>query len=135
MSELFSESWMNALKEKWNKDSSVFEPLQKAGFDAKIAYGFKGEDAPRGLIVIDKGMVSAAGAYDGEELDWDLRASPENWKLWLETGFGLTRLGPAVALKKLQFAVGNYRQMIRNPSLSHPFLQHFDLMRTIRTSF
>jgi hypothetical protein len=54
--------------------------------------------------------------------------------LWLKGGFGLSRLGPAVAMKKLQFAVGNYRQMIRKPSLSHPFLQHFELMRKISTS-
>lgn len=135
MSQLFSESWMHALKEKWNRDSSIFEPLQKVGFKSIIAYGFQGEVAPRGVIVIDNGLVSAAGAYNGEKLDWDLRASAENWKLWLETGFGLTRLGPAVAMRKLQFAAGNYRQMIRNPSLSHPFLQHFDMMRSIRTTF
>jgi hypothetical protein len=64
-----------------------------------------------------------------------LRASPVNWQLWLKEGFGLTRHGPAVAIKKLQFAVGNYRQMIRNPSLSHAFLQHFELMRRIATSY
>jgi len=63
-----------------------------------------------------------------------LRASPENWQLWLKEGFGLSRFGPAVAMKKLQFAVGNYRQMIRNSSLSHPSLEHFELMRKISTS-
>jgi hypothetical protein len=134
MSQLFSDAWMKDLKDAWNKDPGVYGPLEKANFSANIAYGFKGEEQPRGLITIVSGKVTKGSAYAGEKLDWDLRASPENWKLWLKEGFGLSRLGPAVAMKRLQFAVGNYRQMIRNPSLSHPFLQHFDLMRNISTS-
>ena len=135
MSQLFSDIWMNDLIDAWNNDAGVYGPLQQANFTANIAYGFKGEDQPRGLISIVSGKVTNGSAYAGENLDWDLRASPENWQLWLKEGFGLTRLGPAVAMKKLQFTVGNYRQMIRNPSLSHPFLQHFELMRRIPTSF
>ena len=134
MSQLFSDTWMNDLKNAWNNDPSVYGPLEKANFSANIAYGFKGEDKPRGQITIVNGMVTHGAAYAGESLDWDLRASPQNWSLWLKEGFGLSRLGPAVAMKKLQFAVGNYRQMIRNPSLSHPFLQHFELMRKISTT-
>lgn len=133
MSELFSESWMRSLQDKWNNEPLVLEPLQKAGFSAKIAYGFKGEERPRGLMVIENGTITRAGNYAGEPLDWDLRASPEHWVLWIEKGFGLTRLGPAVATKTLVFAVGDYRQMIRNPSLSNPFLQHFKLMSEIET--
>ena len=135
MSQLFSDIWMNDLKDAWNNDAGVYGQLQQTNFTANIAYGFKGEDQPRGLISIVSGKVTNGSAYAGENIDWDLRASPENWQLWLKEGFGLTRLGPAVAMKKLQFTVGNYRQMIRNPSLSHPFLQHFELMRRIPTSF
>ncbi len=135
MSQLFSESWMWKLKEKWNQEPRVFEPLQKAGFVAMIGYGFKGEDTPRGVISIIGGKIVAAGEYNNEKLDWDLRAAPDSWKLWLQDGFGLARLGPAVAMRRLQFVVGNYRQMIRNPALSHPFLHHFNLMTSIRTSF
>ena len=134
MSQLFSEQWMNDLKDAWNKEAAVYSPLEKANFSANIAYGFKGEDQPRGLIVIVSGKVVRAGAYVDENLDWDLRASPQSWQLWVKEGFGLSRLGPAVAMKKLQFAVGNYRQMIRNPALSHPFLIHFELMTNIPTS-
>ncbi len=133
MAELFSEAWMLSLQNKWNNEPKVLEPLQKAGFSANIAYGFKGEAQPRGVMVIANGAVSQAGSYNGEALDWDLRATPESWKGWLEKGFGLTRLGPAVATKALEFVTGNYRQMIRNPSLSNPFLHHFELMRQIDT--
>ena len=135
MSQLFSEAWMQALQNAWNNDNDVYGPLEAANFSANIAYGFKGENTPRGVIIITSGKVTAAGAYNGETLDWDLRATPENWKLWIEEGFGLARLGPAVAMKKLQFEVSNYRQMIRNPSLSAPFLHHFELMSNLSTSF
>jgi hypothetical protein len=128
MYQLFSVEWMNALKEKWNSSPQVYVPLQKASFSALIGYGFKGEPRARGMLAIVNGMVLEAGATDDGELDWDLRASPENWAAWIENGFGLTKLGPAIATNSLEFVTGNYRQMIRNPSLSNPFLQHFQLM-------
>ena len=131
MGELFSQAWMQRLQAKWNATSGIVEPLQKAGFSARIGYGFKGEAAPRGILVIEQGRATGAGDFDGGQLDWDLRAEPEKWAGWIEEGFGLTKLGPAVATGALQFVSGNYRQMIRNPSLSNPFLQHFDLMREV----
>ena len=134
MSELFSAAWMQELQKLWNKDPDVFGPLEKAGFSANIAYGYKSEDQARGIIIIDNGKVIKAGSYDGEQLDWDLRAAPKSWQNWLEKGFGLGSLGIAVARKVLEFRTGNYRQMIRNPSLSAPFLEHFTLMTKIKTS-
>lgn len=131
MSELFSEAWMQQLQDKWNATSDITTPLADAGFSARIGYGFKAEDKPRGLLVIDNGVVSKAGLYDGEALDWDLRAAPDKWVAWIDDGFGLTKLGPAVATGALQFATGNYRQMIRNPSLANPFMNHFKLMQDI----
>lgn len=131
MGELFSQAWMQRLQTKWNATSSIVDPLQKAGFSARIGYGFKGEDAPRGMLVIEQGRATEAGNFDGGQLDWDLRAEPQKWAGWIEEGFGLTKLGPAVATGALQFVSGNYRQMIRNPSLSNPFLQHFELMREV----
>ena len=131
MGDLFTGSWMQELQQKWNADPDIVGPLSIAGFSARIAYGFKGEDKPRGVLVIENGKVIEAGSYDDGPLDWDLRAEPAKWEKWIDEGFGLTKLGPAVATGALQFACGNYRQMIRNPSLSHPFLQHFKLMSEI----
>lgn len=135
MSKLFTADWMDELRNKWNASAHIVDPLKKADFSAKIAYGFKGEEHPRGVIVITNGEITHAGAYASEPLDWDLRASPENWQNWIEKGFGLARLGPAVATRALEFAQGNYRQMIRNPALSHPFLEHFKLMQELKTDF
>ena len=131
MSQIFSEEWMLALKEAWNESPEIYEPLQQAGFEACIGYGFKGEPRARGLLCVINGKVEFAGAMDDEELDWDLRASPENWAAWIEHGFGLYKLGPAIASNSLEFAKGNYREMIKNLSLSKPFLQHFQLMEKI----
>jgi len=132
MNQLFSETWMNSLKNEWNKSPQIYEPLQKVSFTSRIGYGFKGEARARGFITIVNGLVQNAGAMDDEKLlDWDLRASPENWATWIEKGFGLTKLGPAIATNSLEFAKGNYRQMIGNPSLSKPFLEHFKLMGII----
>jgi hypothetical protein len=132
MSQLFSAAWMAALKEEWNNSPQVYEPLQNAAFSSRIGYGFKGEPRARGFIFVENGKVVQAGAMDDEEqLDWDLRASPENWAAWIEHGFGLSKLGPAIATNSLEFAKGNYRQMIQNLSLSQPFLAHFKLMENI----
>jgi len=135
MSAMFSDAWMKDLQKLWNDEVHVYGPLQKAGFSANIAYGFKDEEQPRGVIVIENGKVTHAGDYGGEQLDWDLRAAPASWQQWQQNGFGLARLGIAVTRKILEFRVGNYRQMIRNPSLSAPFLEHFNLMMQIRTDF
>lgn len=133
MNPLFSEAWMAALQDKWNNSPQVHEPLQKAEFSARIGYGFKGEPRARGMLNIVNGLVKNAGEMDGGDLDWDLRATPENWATWIEEGFGLTKLGPAIATNALEFTKGNYRQMIKNPSLSNPFLQHFKLMGEIQS--
>ncbi len=133
MGELFSNTWMQALQSKWNADPEIVRPLSNAGFSARIAYGFKGSNLPHGILVIENGRVVEAGSYVDGPLDWDLRAEPESWHKWIKEGFGLTKLGPAVATGALQFVKGNYRQMIRNPTLSHPFLHHFKLMSEIGT--
>ena len=122
---------MKQLQQRWNASAEITKPLAEAEFSARIAYGFKGDAQPSGMLVIEKGVVVQAGAYDGGELDWDLRADADKWVSWIESGFGLTKLGPAVATGALQFASGNYRQMIRNPSLANPFLTHFSLMQDI----
>lgn len=132
MNQLFSEAWMLALKKAWNNTPQVYEPLQKASFNSRIGYGIKGEPNCRGMLSVVNGKVDYAGAMDDGELDWDLRASLDDWTTWIEHGFGLNKLGPAIATNALQFNKGNYRQMIQNLSLSQPFLHHFKLMESIK---
>jgi hypothetical protein len=135
MSELFSEAWIKSLGDAWNSDPQIVEPLLKANFTANISYGFIGESTPRCLLSIVNGKVVTASMFTNEKIDWDLRADKPNWEKWITKGFGLTKLGPAVATRALQFAQGDYRQMIRNPLLSRPFLRHFVLMTDLNTTF
>jgi hypothetical protein len=128
---LFSNGWMKQLQERWNASADITTPLVNAAFSARIGYGFKGDAQASGMLVIENGIAVAAGDYDGSALDWDLRADPDKWVTWIHEGFGLTKLGPAVATGALQVATGNYRQMIRNPSLANPFMNHFRLMQDI----
>lgn len=79
-SKLFSKEWMAELAELWNSDSKMIKNLAKVDFYSHIGYGFIGEENPRGYMSVDGGRVITEGAWNGEELNWDLRASRESWK-------------------------------------------------------
>lgn len=132
---LFSREWMAELAVLWNSDPKMIKNLSKIDFYSRIGYGFIGEDKPLGYIFVDGGRVILEGAWDGEELNWDLRASRDSWEKWLKEGFGLIRLGKAVTTGELVFEKGDYRQMVSNVRLSIPFLRHLELMSDIKTDF
>jgi len=135
MHPLFSAAWMETLAAAWNTDGKMLDNLMENGFDAEIGFGFTDHQRPSGYLKISGGAVTVAGLHGHQSLDWDLRASEENWQLWLTQGFGLNRLGFATATGKLRFVKGNYRQMIRNPSMARPFLRVFELMGEIDTDW
>ncbi len=132
--DLFSAEWMNSFKDAWNKNSEITETLAKIDFNSTIAYGFKGDDKPLGVIKVEKGIVTSAGAYNDEELNWDLRAPKETWDKWLAAENGPSKLDlfkPAW-LGGLKFQVGNYSAMMKNPSMMGPFLKSFTVMGQIK---
>lgn len=131
--EMFDSHWMAKLGELWNSSPEVFEPLQKAKFNSRIAYGFPDEDKPRGMIVVENGRVKHAGAYDGEKVDWDLRASADSWHKWIAKPPGTMELGKSFVTRRLRFFSGNYLQMMKNPLLAGPFIRHFGMMGRIAT--
>ena len=135
MPRVFSAPWMKSLSDTWNSDSKMVENLSKVGFDANIGFGYIDGDRPRGFLEVRQGKVVNAGDYIAQSLDWDLRAKPEDWRLWMTEGFGLTRLGFTTATGRLRFVEGNYRQMVRNPALARPFLRIFELMAEIETEW
>lgn len=131
---LFSEQWMYALKNEWNEAPQVYEPLQKAAFSSRVGYGFIGESFPRGLLIIENGRAASIhSGMDNNDVDWDLRASEDNWKNWIQKGFSLYNLGVAFATHQLQFEKGDYAQMLKNPLLSRPFMRHFELFENIQS--
>lgn len=131
MTALFSDDWMVDFGNAWNEETELGDALSKIGFNSVIGYGFDGEDSPRGYIKVENGYVTAAGAYDGTEPNWDLRAKPDDWEKWLKKGIGMMSLGVAYTSKKLKFAVGDYGAMIKNPAMAGPFIKSFSVMGTV----
>ncbi|MCP4698252.1 MAG: SCP-2 sterol transfer family protein [Gammaproteobacteria bacterium] len=132
MADLFSDAWMKGYMEEWNAEPDVCDPLTKIDFNSVIAYGFDGEEKPLGVITVEKGKAVSAGAYNGETLSWDLRASPENWKKWLGKGLGMMGLGMAYTARKLRFETGDYMAMIKDPRMAGPFVKSFTVMGRVK---
>lgn len=129
--ELFSADWMKCFMEKWNEETAgLVEPLANLDnpFTAKIGYGIYKEDAPKGVLVVETGKVTRAGAYNKEELDWDLRAKPESWDKWLKEGIGKLDMTKPAMFGGLGFEKGAYGSMMKDPSMMGPFIKSFEVM-------
>lgn len=133
MPELFSADWMNELKDQWNNEPEVSAKLADIGFSSIITCGFKDEDQPRGVFVVEKGICTSAGSYKGEKPDWDMRADRKDWMKWVDKGLGFTGMGLAYTTGKLKFKTGDYGAMIKNPKMAGPFVKSFGLMQKIKT--
>lgn len=126
--DLFSEEWMKKFMTEWNNEVSLSGELEKIGFNSTIAYGIDGEDQPRGIIQIKNGKATNAGAFTGEENNWDLRAKEDTWKSWMKKEMGMMGLGAAYTTRKLKFANGDYKAMIKDPRMAGPFIKSFTVM-------
>lgn len=132
MADLFSDAWMTSYKDEWNKEPDLSGKLKEINFSSNIAYGFLDEDKPRGILVIENGLATEARPYkDGDEQNWDLRASKENWDKWIEKGLGMASLGAAYVSGKLKFKTGDYKAMIKDPRMAGPFVKSFTVMGRI----
>jgi hypothetical protein len=115
-------------EELWNAEPDLSDALAQINFNSIIAYGFDGEDTPRGYIDIQNGKAVSAGAYDGQAMNWDLRASMDNWSKWMSKPPGMMGLGMAYTSRKLKFNVGDYGAMIKDPRMAGPFIKSFSVM-------
>jgi len=131
MSDLFSDDWMKGFMDRWNAEPDLAGALSKIGFNSVIAYGFDGEDKPRGVLTIENGKAVAAGAYSGQSVNWDLRATTENWQKWMQKPPGMMGLGMAYTSRKLKFNIGDYASMIKDPRMAGPFIKSFSVMGTV----
>jgi putative sterol carrier protein len=131
MAELFSEEWMNQLKDAWNADPEVKDKLAEIGFSSVITCGFKGEATPRGAFVVENGECVRAGAYSDEQPNWDMRADRKDWMKWVEKGLGMAGMGMAFTTGKLKFLSGDFKAMIKDPRMAGPFVKSFSLMQKI----
>ena len=133
MAELFSDEWMNQLKDAWNAEPEVRDKLAEIGFSSVITCGFKVEDQPRGVFVVENGACVRAGDYAAEAPDWDMRASRDDWMKWVAKGLGMAGMGTAFAMGKLKFKKGDFKAMIKDPRMAGPFVKSFALMKQIDT--
>jgi putative sterol carrier protein len=131
---LFSEEWMNELKTQWNNEPEVKDKLADINFSSVITCGFKGDDKPIGVFVVENGECTRAGAYTDESPDWDMRADEKNWMKWVSKPLGMAGMGMAYASGKLKFNKGDYGAMIKNPKMAGPFVKSFALMTKIDTT-
>jgi len=131
MSNLFSSEWMGKFQDAWNSEPELSDELAKINFNSVIGYGFDGDDKPVGVLTVEKGKAVSSGAYDGEELNWDLRASSDNWQKWIAKPPGMMGLGMAYTTRKLIFNKGDYSAMVKDPRMAGPFIKSFSLMGQI----
>lgn len=129
--QLFSDAWMNQLKDAWNSEPEVKDALAAIDFNSVIACGFKGEDNPIGVFVVEKGVCVRAGSYANENADWDMRADRADWMKWVASGISMAGLGMAFATGKLKFPKGDFSAMIKDPRMAGPFVKSFGLMQRI----
>jgi putative sterol carrier protein len=128
MSDLFSDEWMKKFQQEWNNEPELSDALGKIEFSSVIGYGFKGDDQARGFIKVENGKVTDAGSYDGQQLNWDMRADDANWKKWFDKDLGMTGLGMAVTTGKLKFSAGDFKAMVKDPRMAGPFVKSFSVM-------
>jgi putative sterol carrier protein len=131
MAALFSDEWMKQLMDAWNNEPEVKDKLAEINFNSVIACGFKNEENPRGLFVVENGVCVRAGDWNGESADWDMRADLDDWLKWVKKGIGMMGLGTAFATGKLKFKVGDYKSMMKDPRMAGPFVKSFGLMQKI----
>lgn len=131
MAELFSPEWMQAFGEQWNAEPELADALAKINFNSTIGYGFENDTKPMGVINIENGQVIAAGKYEGQELNWDLRADRQHWEQWKTKGLNMMGLSMAYMSRKLKFQVGDYAAMIKDPRMAGPFIKSFTVMSRV----
>ncbi len=131
MTDLFSPEWMQAFGEQWNSESDLADALAKIHFNSVIGYGFEQDSDPLGVLVVQDGHVIAAGKYDGQPLNWDLRADRTQWQQWITKGLNMMGLSMAYMSRKLQFRVGDYTAMIKDPRMAGPFIKSFAVMSRV----
>lgn len=129
---LFSADWMRSFAAAWNAEPDLKGELERIGFRSTIGYGLQGEDEPRGVLVVADGVAVEAGAYDGQPLNWDLRASEATWQGWMTKPPGMMGLGIAYTSGKLKFLVGDYSAMVKDPRMAGPFIKSFQVMGRVK---
>lgn len=128
MGELFSGEWGKAYMDTWNADRDIVETLEKVSFSSVVAFGFEGADQPAFVMTIQNGKVVSVEPRPESDINWDIRATRENWISMVVKPPGLMQLGIAYTSRKMRFLKGDYATMIKDPGLAGAFVKSFALM-------
>lgn len=131
MSDLFSPEWMGAYKNAWNNEPKLTEPLSEIGFSTAIGYGLLDDDKPRGVLLVENGKATSGGAYENQDMNWDIRAGADLWEQWMKSPPNLTQIGLAYTMRRLQFKQGDYAAMLKEPRMTGPFIKSFETMAQV----
>jgi len=126
MPKFLSEEWIKAYAEEWNKNEKLKDGLKK--FNATIKYYIEGSDQPPVYVKVEKGKVVESGLAPDMKYDFEMWATPEDWKI-LATG----EMGPKAAMltKKLKFK----GSMITAMKYMGPFEESLKMMSKIPTEW
>jgi hypothetical protein len=122
---------MDAYKNAWNEEPKLTEPLGEISFSTAIGYGLLDEDAPRGVLIVENGKSTSGGAYDNQEMNWDIRAGADLWDQWMKNPPNMTQIGLAYTMRRLQFKQGDYAAMLKEPRMAGPFIKSFETMAQV----
>ena len=128
MADLFSHEWMESFMNAWNSEPELSDALAAIGFNSVIGYGYPDDEHPRGVLTVENGKATAAGAFDNQDLSWDIRAKPAQWEKWMKKPPGMAGLGMAFTTGKMKFKVGDYGSMLKDPRMAGPFIKSFGVM-------
>jgi len=128
MADLFSSEFMAGFRDGWNNEPELADVLAKIDFNSTIGYGFDDEHDPKGVLIIENGKAVKGETYTGQKLNWDLRASQDQWGKWIAKPPGMVGLGLAYTSRKIKFKVGDYGAMVKEPRMAGPFIKSFAVM-------
>ena len=132
MTNLFSNEWMAQYEYAWNHEPGLSDELAKIGFTAVIGYGFENEPQPAAVLIVRNGKAIFSGIYQGQDLQWDLRASPDNWQRWVSKPPNIMTLGVAYTSGKLKFQKGDYLSIVKDLRMAGPFIKSFAAMGQVQ---
>ena len=131
MTELFSEDWAQKYMVAWNANEDITTTLANAGWSAVVGFGFQDQAEPAFVMTIANGTIISTAHQPADDLQWDLRATKENWNSLVAKPPGLMKLGIAYTSRKLRFVKGDYASMVKDSNLASAFVKSFALMAAI----
>jgi len=131
---MFSDSWLTRFLQLWNKNIEIVSLLKQENFSAKIGYGLVDDQSPLFVLVVNTGRLVSIRRYRDQPLDWDIRASTDDWKLLIENPPSISQLGLAYTQKRLICRQGNYSLLMKNSNLSKAFSCSFKIMHQVEAA-